>query len=93
MAVSPLPSKLTSGWNAPKHSALGVHPSGFASKSNLGELHISFDPPADYGMLAEAVGAWSAVVKDTKELEIALTQAVKKVQGGQCAVLNVSVKD
>jgi thiamine pyrophosphate-dependent acetolactate synthase large subunit-like protein len=46
----------------------------------LGELHISFDTPADYGMHAEAVGALRAVIKDTKELETALTEA-EKVQG------------
>jgi thiamine pyrophosphate-dependent acetolactate synthase large subunit-like protein len=59
----------------------------------LEELHISFDPPADYGMIAEAAGAWSKTVKGVKELESALTEAVKKVQGGQSAVLNVFVKN
>jgi thiamine pyrophosphate-dependent acetolactate synthase large subunit-like protein len=58
----------------------------------LGELHISFDTPADYGMHAEAVGALRAVIKDTKELETALTEA-EKVQEGQYALLNVFVKD
>ena len=81
------------GWNAPKYSALGVHPTGYASKSSLEELHISFDPPADYGMIAEAAGAWSKTVKGVKDLESALTEAVKKVQGGQSAVLNVFVKN
>jgi thiamine pyrophosphate-dependent acetolactate synthase large subunit-like protein len=66
---------------------------GYASKSSLGELNISFDPPADYGMIAEAVGAWSKTVKDVKDLESALTEGVKKVQGGQSAVLNVFVKN
>jgi hypothetical protein len=84
---------LTIGWHAPKFSALGVHPSGFASKSSLGELHISFDPPADYGMIAEAAGAWSKQVKEIGELESALKEAVKKVQGGQSALLNVFVKN
>ena len=81
------------GWNAPKFSALGVHPTGFASKSSLEELNISFDPPADYGMIAEAVGAWSRTVKEVKDLESSLKEAVAIVQGGQSAVLNVFVRD
>jgi acetolactate synthase-1/2/3 large subunit len=85
--------KLIIGWHAPKYSALGVHPSGFASKSSLEELHISFDPPADYGMIAESAGAWSKQVKEINELESALKEAVVKVQGGQSALLNVFVKN
>jgi acetolactate synthase-1/2/3 large subunit len=70
-----------------------VHPTGFASKSSLSELHISFDPPADYGMIAEAAGAWSKTIKDINELECGLQEAVKIVQGGRSAMLNVFVKD
>ena len=81
------------GWNAPKFSALGVHPTGFASNSSLNELNISLDPPADYGMIAEAAGAWSKQIKDVRELENGLLEAVKKVQEGQSAILNVFVKD
>jgi len=59
----------------------------------LSELNISLDPPPDYGMIAEAVGAWSKQIKDIKELECGLSEAVKVVQGGRSAVLNVFVKD
>jgi thiamine pyrophosphate-dependent acetolactate synthase large subunit-like protein len=59
----------------------------------LGDLHISFDPPADYGMIAEAAGAWSKKIDHINELESGLREAVTIVQGGQSAVLNVSVKD
>ena len=86
-------NELTIGWNAPKFSTLGVHPTGFASKSSLSELNISLDPPVDYGMIAEAAGGWSKQIKDIKELECGLHEAVKKVQGGQSALLNVFVKD
>jgi acetolactate synthase I/II/III large subunit len=65
---------------------------GFASKSSLADLSISFDPPADYGKIAEAAGAWSARVENANELESALKGAVKIVQGGQSAVLNVLIK-
>ena len=84
---------LTTGWNAPKFSALGVHPTGFASKSDLTELNLSLDPPADYGMIAEAAGAWSKTIKDINELECGLQEAVKIVQGGRSVMLNVFVKD
>jgi acetolactate synthase I/II/III large subunit len=70
-----------------------VHPTGFASKSSLADLHISFDPPVDYGMIAEAAGAWSQQIKDVKELEIGIKEAVQVVQGGRSAVLNVIVRD
>jgi len=81
------------GWHAPRHSALGVHPKGFASKSSLEDLHISFDPPADYGMIAESAGAWSKSIKDIGELEGTIKEAVKIVQGGRSALLNVYVQD
>ena len=59
----------------------------------MSELNISFDPSPDYGMIAEAVGAWSKQIKDIRELERGLSEAVKVVQGGRSAVLNVFVKD
>ena len=54
---------------------------------------MSFDPPADYGMIAEASGAWSKGISKVEELENGLIEAVKVVQGGQSALLNVVVKD
>ena len=44
-------------------------------------------------MIAEAAGAWSKQIKDISELESGLQEAIKIVQGGQCAVLNVYVRD
>lgn len=81
------------GWNAPKLSTLGVHPTGFTSKFTLSELNISLEPAADYGMIAESVGSWSKTIKDISGLENGLSEAVKLVQGGQSAVLNVFVRD
>jgi thiamine pyrophosphate-dependent acetolactate synthase large subunit-like protein len=72
---------------------LRVHPTGFALKSSLEELHISLDPPADYGMIAEAAGAWSKKISEIKEIETGLKEAVKVVQEGQSVVLNVFVRD
>jgi thiamine pyrophosphate-dependent acetolactate synthase large subunit-like protein len=71
---------------------LGVHPVGFASKSTLNDLHISGDPPADYGKIAEAAGAWAKKVENVNDLENSLKEAVKVVQGGQSAVLDVFIK-
>ena len=44
-------------------------------------------------MIAEAAGAWSREISDVKELENGLIEAVKVVQRGQSALLNVIVKD
>ena len=42
------------GWNAPKFSALAIHPDGFASRAK--DLDLSFDPPPDYSGVAAAAG-------------------------------------
>jgi len=44
-------------------------------------------------MIAEAAGAWSKAIHDVKELENGLKEAIKIVQGGHSAVLNVFVQD
>jgi hypothetical protein len=44
-------------------------------------------------MIAEAAGAWSKRIQDVKELESGIRLAIKVVQGGRSAVLDVSVKD
>ena len=54
---------------------------------------MSFDPPADYGMIAEAAGAWSKQITRIEELQDTLKEVVKIVQGGQSALLNVFVRD
>jgi hypothetical protein len=44
-------------------------------------------------MITEGVGAWNKQIKDIKEIECGLSEAVKVIQGGRSAVLNVFVKD
>jgi acetolactate synthase-1/2/3 large subunit len=77
------------GWKAPKMSALAVHPDGYASKAT--DLNIAFDPPPDYsGIAAAAGGAYARIVKDPKELDQAIAEAVYTVRHEKrCAVLDV----
>jgi acetolactate synthase-1/2/3 large subunit len=77
------------GWKAPKMSALAVHPDGYAAKA--ADLNIAFDPPPDYsGIAAAAGGAYARIVKDPKELDKAIAEAVYAVrQEKRCAVLDV----
>src|SRR5262249_33209118 len=77
------------GWKAPKLSALAVHPDGYASKAE--DLNIAFDPPPDYsGIAAAAGGDHARIVKDPKELDQAIAEAVYTVRHEKrCAVLDV----
>ncbi|CAG8036001.1 unnamed protein product [Penicillium nalgiovense] len=80
------------GWNAPKVSALLVHKEGLSSKSNRRDLNISFDPSPDYPGIAAAAGkAWGATVTTQSELDPAIKNATNVIQGGKCAVVEVSV--
>ncbi|KAJ5196274.1 hypothetical protein N7449_006753 [Penicillium cf. viridicatum] len=80
------------GWNAPKVSALLVHKDGLSSKSNRRDLNISFDPSPDYPGIAAAAGkAWGKTVTTQSELDPAIKEATDVVQGGKCAVIEVSV--
>ncbi|CAG8220131.1 unnamed protein product [Penicillium salamii] len=79
------------GWNAPKVSALLVHKNGLSSKSNRRDLNISFDPSPDYPGIATAAGnAWGASVTTQGELDSTIQEATAIVQGGKCAVIEVS---
>ena len=77
------------GWNAPKFSALAVHPDGFASRAK--DLDLSFDPPPDYsGIAAAAGGAYARVVKRPQEVEAAVAEGLRVVlEESRCAVLDV----
>jgi acetolactate synthase I/II/III large subunit len=77
------------GWNAPKFSALAVHPDGFASRAK--DLDLSFDPPPDYSAIAAAAGgAYARVVKRPQEVEAAVAEGLRVVlEEERCAVLDV----
>ncbi len=77
------------GWNAPRFSALSVHPDGYASRANT--LDISFDPSPDYaGIAAAAGGAYAGRVAAPDEVEEAIAAALKAVrEEKRAAVLEV----
>ncbi len=77
------------GWNAPKFSALAVHPDGFASRA--GDLDLSFDPTPDYaGVAAAAGGAFARAVKRPQDVEAAIAEGLRVVLEEQrCAVIDV----
>lgn len=77
------------GWNAPRFSALAVHPDGYASRAN--DLDISFDPPPDYAHIAEAAGnALALSVRTQEELDQALPLAFRAIrEEKRAAVLDV----
>ena len=67
------------GWNAPRFSALAVHPDGYASKAN--SLDIAFDPPPDYaGIAAAAGGAHAQKITKPEEVDAAIAAALKAVR-------------
>lgn len=77
------------GWNAPRFSALAVHPDGYASKAN--SLDIAFDPPPDYaGIAAAAGGAHAAKITTPEEVDAAIAEALRVVrEEKRAAVLDV----
>src|SRR5699024_1517361 len=78
------------GWNAPKHSTLGVHPEGIAKQSN--QFWVNFNPNSQLAKVAEATGnAYAKTVEDPYELKDALQTALKFVEGGRSAVLDVRI--
>ncbi|CAM2936803.1 thiamine pyrophosphate-requiring protein [Saccharomonospora xinjiangensis] len=78
------------GWNAPKASALGVHPEGTAARRD--EFGGHFTPRPDLPGIAEAAGgAWGRTVEVAGELKGALAEALDAVRSGRSAVLAVRV--
>ncbi|KAI9154773.1 NAD-dependent aldehyde dehydrogenase [Paramyrothecium foliicola] len=78
------------GWNAPKVSALLVHKEGYSSRHNRKDLSLSFEPSPDYSGIAAAAGnAYGGVIKTPHQVDSVLQEAVKIVQGGRSAVVEV----
>jgi acetolactate synthase-1/2/3 large subunit len=77
------------GWNAPRFSALAVHPDGYASKAN--SLDIAFDPPPDYaGIAAAAGGAHAAKITQPEEVDTAIAESLRVVrEEKRAAVIDV----
>ena len=82
------------GWNAPRHSYMLVHPEGEASRASNEEINISFEPSPDYAGIAKAAAGGelhAARVDSAGELEGVLGEAIKAVEGGLSAVVDVKV--
>src|SRR5699024_6100332 len=78
------------GWNAPKHSTLGVHPEGIARQSN--QFWVNFNPNSQLAKVAEAAGnAYAEMVDDPARLKEALQTALEHVNNGKSAVLDVRI--
>src|SRR5690606_6121811 len=78
------------GWNAPKASALGVHPQGTAAQRD--DFGVHFQTRAgSAGIAAASGGAWGRTVKTAGELKERLEEALDVVRSGRSAVLAVQV--
>lgn len=83
------------GWNAPRRSMLLVHPDGPASRATREELNISFTPSPSYSEIARAASdgkIFAARVHDAAQLQSALKEAVKSMDGNTSAVLDVHIQ-
>lgn len=79
------------GWQAPRKSALLVHPEGEASRASAEDINISFAPSPDYAGIAKAAAGgrlWAGRAGTVPTLKEALADAVKSVQAGVGAVLD-----
>ena len=82
------------GWNAPRRSMLLVHPHGEGSKVDNKALNISFEPTPDYAGIARAASGgrcWAGCVGSVEELVKVLPDAVRAVEAGRTAVLEVKL--
>lgn len=69
-----------------------MHPDGCAARQSNEELNISFAPVPNYPGIARAAAggnAWADVVRNVYDLEKMLPEAVRQVQSGVSAILEV----
>ncbi len=75
-------------WGAVRRATLGMYPQGDAAKSNKPPF-IDLDELPAFDKVCEAAGGYGERVEDPAELSGALERALKAVDGGQQALLNV----
>jgi acetolactate synthase-1/2/3 large subunit len=75
-------------WGAVRRATLGMYPQGEAAKSNKPPFIDLDDLPA-FEQVCAAAGGYGERVEDPDELPAALARALKAVDGGQQALLNV----
>ncbi|MBB4612853.1 thiamine pyrophosphate-requiring protein [Novosphingobium taihuense] len=74
------------GWNAPRHSALAVHPDGYASRAET--LDLSFSPAPDYGGIAKAAGNAEPIMVDREsDLDEVMARAFAILRNERRSVL------
>jgi acetolactate synthase-1/2/3 large subunit len=78
------------GYNAMRNNHLSYYPEGTARKNDLFLGHGIDDAP-DFAELAAPFGGWGRRVEDPVELDTALQDGMKEVQGGRTAILNVVI--
>jgi len=79
------------GWNAPKHSTLGVHPDGSARKNDT--FWVTVGAGARFADIAAAAGdAEPFRVTVREELRETLRRALQVVRDGRSAVVDVAVQ-
>ncbi|KAF8518502.1 thiamine diphosphate-binding protein [Hysterangium stoloniferum] len=83
------------GWKSPKLSMLGMHPTGYGSKTESQNLNVTFGPESpDYSQLAVyAGGAWGKRIFKSEEVECAIKEAINVVlEEKRCAVLDIIIE-
>ena len=75
-------------WGAVRRATLGMYPDGEAARSNKPPFIDLDDLPA-FETICEASGGYGERVEDPKELPAAMRRALKAVDGGKQALLNV----
>ncbi|HYM72845.1 MAG TPA: thiamine pyrophosphate-requiring protein [Stellaceae bacterium] len=75
-------------WGAVRRATLGMYPDGEAARSNKPPFIDLDDLPA-FETICEAAGGYGERVEDPAQLPAALDRALKAVDGGQQALLNV----
>ena len=75
-------------WGAVRRATLGMYPDGEAARSNKPPFIDLDDLPA-FETICEAAGGYGERVEDPKELPAAMRRALKAVDDGKQALLNV----
>jgi len=63
----------------------------YSARSNLW-IGIDIEPSPDYTLVAEACQAYGRRIEEPSELPAAIREALKVVQGGKSAVLDVIIE-
>lgn len=65
------------------------YPDGYAARANC--VGGTFDPPPDFGRMAEAAGGYGETVSETAEVGPALARGLEQVRKGYPAVIGVRI--